>query len=608
MQQREIIECLAYGRHGNESYSERVREFAFGLQYHSNRGYEFVRSTFDNHLPHPGTMRAWLSHSDLNIGTGISEQCLEIMRKKVAEKRELGEKLLCSLIFDEMHIRKHIQWCDKTKKLLGYVSYGEIDGSTEVANQAIVFMVNAVNDSFHLPIAYHFIKSLNATKRATLLLKIIDKLEECGVVLTNITFDGYAANGSMCAILGANLDVYSSSLQTYFYTKRNNKVNIFFDICHMEKLIRNTLGRNKVLYDEHENAIEWKYFEKLLEIGSTDGMSLTHKMNASHLQWQRKCMNVKIAVQTLSSSTADSMQDLMDKGVEEFSDASPTINFIRKFDRLFDIYNSRMSVDENVFKMALNENNSAQIFPFLDEMECYIKTLKMKNQHGKLISVCRSKSRTGFKGYIIGIHSLKAIYSGYLLNEQFLHTIPTYNFSQDFLEIFFGKIRSLNGFNDNPTVQQFMAAIRRLLAVSTIMLSQSSNCQLFCTVSNPFSNVLTISSRRALIRQNEPSELSVDEVEHVYERLNELDKLERSKHITENFNDTAIAHLANVIENKIKNTPRLYCSLCKNIFAENSKIQMPSSVQNTRKHHVRVHMKFAKQQTISSNYRCSKKI
>lgn len=91
---------------------------------------------------------------------------IEILKKKVAEKRNRGEKLLCSPISDEMAIRKNVQWCDKTKKMLGYVDLGDGENNSEsVAEQALVFMMNAINDSFQIPIATFFIDELNAGLR-----------------------------------------------------------------------------------------------------------------------------------------------------------------------------------------------------------------------------------------------------------------------------------------------------------------------------------------------------------------------------------------------------------------------------------------------------------
>ena len=52
-------------------------------------------------------------------------------------------------------------------------------------------------------------------------------------------------------------------------------------------------------------------------------------------------MNVRLAAQTLSSSVADAIEFMHNSGHPFFKDALPTVDFIRKIDRLFDLLNSR---------------------------------------------------------------------------------------------------------------------------------------------------------------------------------------------------------------------------------------------------------------------------
>ena len=61
--------------------------------------------------------------------------------------------------------------------------------------------------------------------------------------------------------------------------------------------------------------------------------------------------------------------------------------------------------------------------------------------------ICESNRRTGFVGFVVCIKSIQNFYSRILtLNMLFL---LSYKISQDHIEIFFGKIRSHGGFNNN---------------------------------------------------------------------------------------------------------------------------------------------------------------
>lgn len=142
---------------------------------------------------------------------------MENLKKKVLEKDAIGEKLVVSLMFDEMHIRKHVQWSNKERKLIGYANveqneYEDADPHDEnapnskrkksdLANQALVYIVAAVNDSFQLPIVYYFINSMKADEKKVITERIIGELIDCGVVVSNVMMDGYEANKKNAQII-----------------------------------------------------------------------------------------------------------------------------------------------------------------------------------------------------------------------------------------------------------------------------------------------------------------------------------------------------------------------------------------------------------------------
>jgi len=54
--------------------------------------------------------------------------------------------------------------------------------------------------------------------------------------------------------------------------------------------------------------------------------------------------------------------------------------------------------------------------------------------------------------------------------------VCTYKFSQDHTELFFGKIRSLFGFNNNPSATKFCSAYRKLLVHNETNDVLKGNC------------------------------------------------------------------------------------------------------------------------------------
>lgn len=390
-------------------------------------------------------MRSWFQSCDMNCKPGIHESVLKLLQEKATILKEKGTQLVCSVSFDEMNIRKQIKWSISERKLMGYVTYGWNKNTTSeyemppFATQVIVFMVSGLNQNFQIPISYQFIATLNADDKKNLLLDVINAVLDVGVKVSNITFDGCAANKSMCKALGAKLDASSDQFQTYFLVG-DQKIYIILDACHMEKLVRSTIGDKKIMFDKDDRKIEWQYFVDLVEFRNK-GLALTHKMNQKHLHFQRRRMKVDIATQTLSASVADSMQYLKNEGYAEFENANATIQFTRTFNTLFDIFNTKDGENSNIFKQSLSVNNENTIFDFCDATVDYIKHLKIADKNGRKINILKSLRHTGFLGYLVNINSLKQMFNEYVKDTSIISSIPTYTLSQDFLEIFFGKNR-----------------------------------------------------------------------------------------------------------------------------------------------------------------------
>lgn len=207
----------------------------------------------------------------------------KLSKKIVEEKKQSGSQLICSLVFDEVAIRKNVQWCDQEKTYLGYVTCGQTEEGEELdeipmERQAILFMLNAINERFQMPIAYYFINSLNSDQRVELLNLIMATLTEHGIRISNVTFDGFSANSKMCRDLGANLELDDGIFHPYFLNPVDNKrIDIIFDACHMLKLIRNTFAKRRVIFDGNGNQIEWVYIERLYRF-TRENFQMTHKI------------------------------------------------------------------------------------------------------------------------------------------------------------------------------------------------------------------------------------------------------------------------------------------------------------------------------------------
>ena len=239
----------------------------------------------------------------------------------------------------------------------------------------------------------------------------------------------------------------------------------------MLKLIKNTLGDGGILYDKVGKTISWVYLIGLQKLQQKEGLRLGNKLKPSHIQWWQQKMKVNLAAQTFSASVADAIDYCRDTlKLEQFQGSEATVKFIRTFDHLFDILNSRSPFVKG-FKAALRKSKKHNWES--DEAREYINGLK--NASGDLMYTT-SRRKTGFVGFLVAIDSIKSIFFELVdKKEAPMNYILTYKFSQDHLELFFGAIRSSGGFKNNPTAEKFTAAYKRLLLRSSIK-GRNGNC------------------------------------------------------------------------------------------------------------------------------------
>lgn len=369
-------------------------------------------------------------------------------------------------MLDEMAIKKHVSW--DGYRYRGYVDIGTSTDDNDcnpVAKDALVFMVVAMNSSWKVPCAYFFIDGMTGCERANLIRICVSKLHDVGIVVASLTCDGPSCHFSMFSELGACLD--PSMMKTYFDNPAipEKRIHIFLDVCHILKLLRNTLGEAGILIDGNGGKIQWQYILELQKLQQKEGLRLGNKLKLTHVNWQQEKMKVNLAAQTFSASVADALEYCSDVlKLREFWGCAATVKFIRMVDQLFDILNSRNPLAKG-FKSALRIANKAIWDPFLTKASHYF--LSLKSLEGQVMY--RTRRKTGFIGFLVAIHSIKGLFHDLVeMQHSPLSYLLTYKLSQDNLELFFAAIRSAGGFNNNPTAQQFTASYKRLLMRSSI--------------------------------------------------------------------------------------------------------------------------------------------
>ena len=85
-------------------YSSELKSFALTLQFYSAKAYEFVRKTFDIALPSQSQIRRW--YGKVAADPGFTKPAFNALKVKVQEANKIGREVVCSLMIDEIAIKK----------------------------------------------------------------------------------------------------------------------------------------------------------------------------------------------------------------------------------------------------------------------------------------------------------------------------------------------------------------------------------------------------------------------------------------------------------------------------------------------------------------------
>ena len=465
-------------------YPPGARKFALTLHFYSPSAYKYVRKMFNTCLPHPHTLFEW--YRSVNAEPGFCTETLNRLEEKVKCSDKI---ILCAMCADEMSIRRQKIWTGKSYEGLVDMGLGS-DDSSQMATQAYVFMLVAINDSWKLPLAYFFVDSIKADLKANLIKMALEKCNKIGVQIRSVTFDGCKSNIATMKNLGCVLDDLQNLKTDFKHPSADYNVVVFLDACHMLKLMRNTFESKKVIYTTDEKSIRWQYLSELYNLQEENSLHLANKLSHRHVHFKNQIMNVKLATQLLSRSVAKAI-DFCNKtlNISAFRESENTVEFIEKLNDLFDILNTR-NLNDFGFKHPMNKGNSQKILSFLSQIKDYLLTLAINVTNKRTLKVgtnirtvfstkkvplIKTQNNTGLLGLLVCINSLTYMYTNLVVTD-IITFLLTYKLSQDHIELFFGNIRSQSGHNNNPNTRQFKASFKKLLSHLELGSKFTGNC------------------------------------------------------------------------------------------------------------------------------------
>lgn len=166
---------------GKRQYTPELRAFALTHNFYSPKAYNFIRNEFQNSLPHPSTLKTW--YHEVQVEEGFTDESFKSLKLKCDDYKNNGKQLYCSLMLDEMHLKKLVEW--DGKYCHGFSSVGKdsqsSDSGLKVATQVLVLLVVALDSRWKVPIGYFFHRGLNGQETAEIVKEALIRLNKIGM-------------------------------------------------------------------------------------------------------------------------------------------------------------------------------------------------------------------------------------------------------------------------------------------------------------------------------------------------------------------------------------------------------------------------------------------
>lgn len=439
-------------------YTSSFKKFALTIYFLSPKCYRFLQKVFK--LPSESTLHHFTT--EWQYSPGLNDGLFKALKVKV-DRLTIKERHI-SLCVDEMGVKPFLYYNLSTDEIVGLDLNNQNKTKVICCNEAMVLMACGIAKTFKQPLAYFFSKTAyNSNDLKGIIFDCIEKLTSIGFIVDAFISD-----------MGSNFVALSKKLgitpEHSHFEVNGKKIYYLFDPPHLIKATRNNMYENKLKLDEQET--DWKYIKQFYEADKQVKYRLAPKLTDKHLDPKAfKKMKVKCATQVLSRTVVVGMSTYMQfKKLPQ--DAAFTIKILKKFDKLFDIFNSSLYNTTKIYRKPLTADSVKQI-AFLHKMFEFIGQLRVVHKYNQRDLTNHVQF---LRGWRISIKSLLGLRNDFPSSE--FKEIFTRRLNQDCLENFFGLVRQQGGSSFHPTAIQFSRAFKKLFCMKFLNHSSGGeNCE-----------------------------------------------------------------------------------------------------------------------------------
>ena len=175
------------------------------------------------------------------------------------------------------------------------------EGTKNLANQALVFLVRGIASKWKQPLGYFLANGATAgDKQKVFLMDCLQKLKDVGLIVKGVICDQGSNNRKMYSLLGVTEDKPYVVLNN---DDQHQKIYCMYDPPHLLKSVRNNLKKHGFVTDGHE--VKWQYIASFFQYDSKLPLRMAPKLTSKHIELPPfSAMRVPLAAQVLSHTVA----------------------------------------------------------------------------------------------------------------------------------------------------------------------------------------------------------------------------------------------------------------------------------------------------------------
>ncbi|GAB0095215.1 hypothetical protein DMENIID0001_105710 [Sergentomyia squamirostris] len=458
-----------------------MRDFAINFDLYAPKAYRYVIRVHKSCLPPALSFYGWYKNSECD--PGFTQECLDTIVELVKNEREFGRNVICQLVYDERDIYPTVMKIGE--KTYGYASMASVDTpSNDVAVRVLIFVLVDVNGGWKMPIGYFPVKYMTAEIKQNLIEKAITYGESTGAKILGVTFRGEPNNFAAMKLMGSSFDMGSPLFSIKLRGETDDDYQteksyfIYPDPPDMMRLVKQTFMTERKFLDGDGYIVDFKYLEDLEHIYEEACLQMDTRLKPLQGHFQRKKVNIKLAVQLLDKSVADALDYCRTNGailrLNQFNGSEATSKFIRMISNISDVLKSHHETSSDI-KSSILIGNVKRIQQFCENAQKYIFDLCLLSDSNASIDaadkepVISSAKKTGFLGLFVCLDNLPRYFDAAKGDLKPNVGLKTNFLNQNSIDLLYNSIRSGLTSNTQPSILEFRSAYKQLITYAQII-------------------------------------------------------------------------------------------------------------------------------------------